>query len=198
LDEPLSAPDSSFREEVRRSLKQLHQALKMTFLLVTHDFSEAIYLADRAAVISKGRLQQVGGVQEIFRYPANPFVANFVGMKNIFQADLDDNIARIGSINLILSNGDSQKHGTRILGIRPEDVWVRPVSQTPAVPNTFEGRVRNLEAFGMQFTINIDVMGEDIRAVVDGGRLMAMTISEGSVVHVCLPAEKIHIIGPPS
>ncbi|MEJ2723858.1 MAG: ABC transporter ATP-binding protein [Deltaproteobacteria bacterium] len=86
LDEPLSALDPNFREDLRKVLKELHCEMGITFLMVTHDFGEALFLADRAAVISQGRIEQVGKTDEVFQRPATPFVAEFVGMKNVFEA----------------------------------------------------------------------------------------------------------------
>lgn len=85
LDEPLSSLDPQFRDDLRTPLKNLHRQMGLTFLMVTHDFVDALTLADRAAVIKGGRLERrVGAVGEVFRKPATA-LATFVGMKNIFS-----------------------------------------------------------------------------------------------------------------
>ena len=193
LDEPLSALDSAFREEVRRALKNLHGSLGTTFILVTHDFSEALYLADNAAVISKGRLQQVGRVQEIFRQPANPFVAGFVGMKNIFQAGFHGEKAHLGKLELCLAGPNGCQGEAKYVGIRPEDVLVWPKGQCPERDNVFSGRIRDLEAYGVHYLITVETDGPEISAVVGGGVLMDTDMIEGAGVNICLPPEKLHL-----
>ncbi|SNR90898.1 tungstate/molybdate transport system ATP-binding protein [Humidesulfovibrio mexicanus] len=91
LDEPLSALDPQFKAGLRQELKALHRDTGLTVLMVTHDFLDAFTLADRAGVMHNGRLEQVGTVKEIFRRPATPFVAEFVGMAKILFATFQEN-----------------------------------------------------------------------------------------------------------
>jgi ABC-type sugar transport system ATPase subunit len=80
LDEPLSSLDAKLRVEMRTELKRLHEQLRSTFVYVTHDQAEAMTMADRIAVMQAGRVQQIGTPLEIYRRPANVFVAGFFGM----------------------------------------------------------------------------------------------------------------------
>ena len=80
LDEPLSSLDAKLRVEMRTELKRLHEQLRSTFVYVTHDQAEAMTMADRIAVMQGGRIQQIGTPMEIYRRPANLFVAGFFGM----------------------------------------------------------------------------------------------------------------------
>ena len=80
LDEPLSSLDAKLRVEMRTELKRLHEQLRSTFVYVTHDQAEAMTMADRIAVMQAGRIQQIGTPMEIYRRPANLFVAGFFGM----------------------------------------------------------------------------------------------------------------------
>jgi ABC-type Fe3+/spermidine/putrescine transport system ATPase subunit len=84
LDEPLSNLDAQLRDEMRVELKRLQQELGITTVFVTHDQSEALTLSDQVAVLSSGRLEQTGRPEEIYRSPANVFVASFVGRSNFF------------------------------------------------------------------------------------------------------------------
>ena len=81
LDEPLSSLDPCFRDDIQKLLKMLHQNTKTTFLMVTHDFAEALYLGDQAAVLNCGRIEQCGPVNDIFKYPKNAFVEYFIGKR---------------------------------------------------------------------------------------------------------------------
>ena len=114
LDEPLSALDPNFRGEIRDLLKGLHRDTGITVLMVTHDFTEAHCLAQRAALIQNGRLAQTGPVSEIFQRPASPFVAGFVGVKNLFEAKIEEDTAQIGDLSLTLDsnrkNGQTRGH----------------------------------------------------------------------------------------
>ncbi len=88
LDEPLSNLDAKLRVEMRNELLALHTRLKVTTIYVTHDQQEALALSDRIVVMRQGHIQQVGTPQQVYSDPANLFVADFMGFKNIWQADL--------------------------------------------------------------------------------------------------------------
>lgn len=90
LDEPLSALDPKVREEMQVELDRFNRELGMTFVMVTHDQSEALALSDKIAVLSAGHLEQVGTPQEIFENPKTIFVADFIGETNVFNAQIVD------------------------------------------------------------------------------------------------------------
>ena len=87
LDEPMSALDAKLRIQVQVELRQLQQRLGRTFLMVTHDQSEALTVSDRMAVMREGLIAQKGDVHEVFSTPRSEFVADFLGIENIFDAD---------------------------------------------------------------------------------------------------------------
>ncbi len=89
LDEPLSNLDAKLRGEMRNEILSLHTRLRVTTVYVTHDQQEALALSDRIVVMRLGRVQQVGTPVEIYSDPANLFVANFMGFKNIWQAEVE-------------------------------------------------------------------------------------------------------------
>jgi len=86
LDEPLSALDLKLRQQMRVELKQIQQETAITFVFVTHDQEEALSMSDRIAVMSAGKLQQVGQAEEIYERPRNRFVADFIGETNLLDA----------------------------------------------------------------------------------------------------------------
>jgi len=88
LDEPLSALDAKIREEVRQELRDLQRQTNLTFIYVTHDQEEALALSDRIAVMSNGRVEQVGTPKEIYDRPASAFVARFIGKANFLQGQV--------------------------------------------------------------------------------------------------------------
>ena len=87
LDEPLGALDLKLREEMQTELKRLQQQLGVTFVFVTHDQGEALSMADRVAVFSQGRIEQLDTPRELYNRPRTAFVANFVGSANVVDAD---------------------------------------------------------------------------------------------------------------
>lgn len=80
LDEPFGALDAKVRKELRRWLRRFHDEINLTTLFVTHDQEEAFELSDRVAILSEGRIQQIGGPRDIVTHPANPFVHDFLGL----------------------------------------------------------------------------------------------------------------------
>ena len=119
LDEPLSNLDAKLRVEMRAELKRLHRRFDVTTMYVTHDQVEAMTLGDRIAVLSDGRLQQVGVPEDVYRRPANVFVAGFIGSPpmNLLRATASG--GRISAGDLHLEHRDAPD-GPVILGLRPE------------------------------------------------------------------------------
>lgn len=124
MDEPLSNLDAKLRVLMRAELARLHERLGVTTVYVTHDQTEAMTLGTRVAVLKEGRLQQVGTPQELFRAPANVFVAAFIGSPtiNLVEATLDSGRLRFGAHDLGIPNSPAPgRKGPVICGIRPSD-----------------------------------------------------------------------------
>jgi spermidine/putrescine ABC transporter ATP-binding subunit len=132
LDEPFSALDRNLRASMQVELKEIVRKLAVTTIFVTHDQSEALSLSDRIAVIAAGRLRQLGTPQEIYRRPADRFVASFVGDVNVLHARLDhiDGDAAavtVGAAQVTVPAGtlaDAAPGSTVDLFLRPEDMHV--------------------------------------------------------------------------
>jgi sulfate transport system ATP-binding protein len=122
LDEPFAAVDAQIRQELRQWLVRLHHEIRLTTLFVTHDQEEAMEVADRIVVFSKGRLEQIGEPQEIYEKPANEFVARFVGVLNILELEVRQGLARHEELEFP-THGllDGQKMR---IGFRPYNVQV--------------------------------------------------------------------------
>ena len=149
LDEPLSALDAQVREHLRRELRELQQRLGVTTLMVTHDQEEALALGDTIAVMSHGRLEQVGTPEQVYREPATRFVADFVGRANWLPVSID----RAGQVLLAGSTIDcpaalalpaGERRAT--LFFRPEDVQVEPTWQPGS--NTLLAQVERVDFLG--------------------------------------------------
>ncbi|MBI4166882.1 MAG: ABC transporter ATP-binding protein [Acidobacteria bacterium] len=148
LDEPLGALDEKLRRQMQVELKRLHERLKITFIFVTHDQEEALVMADRVAVLNRGRLEQVGPAEEIYARPRTRFVADFMGVENFFEAKLagkENSAFRFetkSSLSLWASNSGGLAEGSAaILAVRPEALRLAGHPTNPAACNQFEGEV---------------------------------------------------------
>jgi sulfate transport system ATP-binding protein len=122
MDEPFAAVDAQIRQELRQWLVRLHQDLKLTTVFVTHDQEEAMEVADRIVVFSKGRLEQIGTPQEVYEKPRNEFVARFVGVLNVLELEVRGGVARHQELEFPAHGlADGQKMR---IGFRPYSVQV--------------------------------------------------------------------------
>lgn len=124
LDEPLSNLDAKLREKMRFEIKEITSKLKINVIYVTHDQSEAMTMSDRVFVINSGVIQQTGSPVEIYRTPANPFVADFVGKINIIPAAAGEGEIKIDGVDQPLSYEGAMR-GRVSVAIRPEQIMIR-------------------------------------------------------------------------
>jgi sulfate transport system ATP-binding protein len=124
LDEPFGAVDAKIRQELREWLVTLHQELSVTAIFVTHDQEEAMEVANRIGILSKGRLEQIGTPREVYEQPANEFVARFIGVLNVLELEVRQGRARLHELELP-APGLPDGHRLRI-GFRPYAVQVSP------------------------------------------------------------------------
>ncbi len=119
LDEPFGALDAKVRADLRRWLRQLHDELRLTAVLVTHDQEEALEVADRILVMNEGHVEQVGTPEDVYDNPATPFVYNFLGRVNLFHSRVHDGRAFIGETQL---DGSEHRDGKVVGYARPHDI----------------------------------------------------------------------------
>jgi spermidine/putrescine transport system ATP-binding protein len=123
LDEPLGALDLKLRKRMQLELKQLHQRLGITFLYVTHDQEEALVMADRIAVMSEGRIVQLGSGEEIYREPNCRYVADFIGEANLLPCAVDDGgVLRLEAEGTALPYRAADGERAATLLVRPESI----------------------------------------------------------------------------
>jgi putative spermidine/putrescine transport system ATP-binding protein len=147
LDEPLSNLDALLRDEMRVELKRLQEELRITTLFVTHDQAEALTLSDRIAVLSEGRLEQMGTPEAIYHSPATPFVAGFIGRSNLLdgivvgQAEQGVRV-RVGEgLELVAAASGPLRQGDRVqASLRHERIHLTE-APTPGMANSFPGRI---------------------------------------------------------
>ncbi|MEU5927839.1 MULTISPECIES: ABC transporter ATP-binding protein [Streptomyces] len=184
LDEPLSNLDSRLRLEMRTELKRIHQDFRSTIVFVTHDQWEAMTLATRIAVLSDGRLQQIGTPTDIYDRPRNRFVAGFLGNPpiNIIEFTDDEPTPHIAAAHRF---AESRPHGTTAvpgsIGIRPESIRIESPSQAPTPDAlTIDASIFAILPTGGSWTIE---------AVADGRHLFATT----SIPPTCRPGDDVRL-----
>jgi ABC-type Fe3+/spermidine/putrescine transport system ATPase subunit/nucleotide-binding universal stress UspA family protein len=143
LDEPFGALDVKIRSQLRRTLKDIQQRLKVTTILVTHDQEEAFELADRIGVINRGNLVEVDTPEALYHRPRTEFAASFIGGKNVLIGRVEDGVIELGSGKLPVPQ-DFAEHFTRVrILFRPETVLLQtePFAKNGDVFELGQGRV---------------------------------------------------------
>ena len=192
LDEPLSALDAKLREHMQIELRQLQKRVGVTTIVVTHDQREAMTMSDVVVVIDEGSVQQVGPPLEIYRKPANTFVAGFVGVSNL----LDGHVTRHGGIEvgghqLIASTPPqfNQPGAAVTICVRPEELSVSPAA--PERANCLRGTASYIRDVGSEIEVYVDWQGEQIVCRMAAGSSLGFSVSDE--VSIAIP-EKVHLM----
>ncbi len=197
LDEPLSALDAKVRMRLRYEVRQLHRRLGITTIMVTHDQEEALTMADRIVVMNRGTIDQVGSPMEIYRNPATPFVADFVGTMNFIGATVAaEGRLRAGPLELgrdwpgDLAEGDLAEGDRATLCVRPEDVEVAAPAEAE---NALEGEIQDVEFLGSFVRVILEVAGLDAPLLADFSinESRALELETGRRLRVSLPADRV-------
>ncbi len=149
LDEPLSALDALERVRLREEIRTLQQKLGVTTIMVTHDQEEALAVADRIVVLNHGVIEQVGTPMEVYREPASPFVADFVGKANVLPAAVRGGQLRLGELSIPFTGDDREAR----VYLRPEDVLARPIADGDA--HVFDARIEKIEFLGSHCHVHV-------------------------------------------
>jgi spermidine/putrescine transport system ATP-binding protein len=180
LDEPLSALDARLREQMRFELARLQKSVGITFVMVTHDQSEALALADRCAVMHQGRLEQVSAPAELYDRPASRFVADFIGQVNLFEGELTgaDGGALLLSPELgapVFASSGSGAAASAWAAIRPEQIRVveqdrmPDLEDAPAGANRVTGVIAHAAYAGGAFLLEVELAsGRRVQARREG------------------------------
>jgi iron(III) transport system ATP-binding protein len=196
LDEPFSNLDAKLRERARSWVKELQHRLGLTTIFVTHDQDEALSMSDRVAVMSAGEVQQIGTPEDVYRTPANRFVAEFVGRVNLIEGEVAS--ADSGRVvmnvtgshhRLAVSSDGASVSGTVTVAVRPEAVTLvaaddRSVNGT----NTWDASVRAVAFLGDHYEYELDAGA--IALTVQSSRLV-----EGDRIRVHIPPEACTLVG---
>jgi molybdate/tungstate transport system ATP-binding protein len=190
LDEPLSALDPGFREEVRGALKRLHRTSSVTFMMVTHDFAEALSLAGRAAVMNNGRIEQVGEIEDIFKRPNSAFVADFVGMKNLFRAEFKGTRALVSDLEIELGVTPINSHG--YIAIRPEDIVISRQRLSSSMRNALPAAVTAIIDQGFYYEVRAQSGEVTFTSLITKSSLIDLKLRETADVIISFKAAAVH------
>lgn len=207
LDEPLSNLDAKLRVHLRHELKEIQQRVGVTTIYVTHDQDEALGLADRIVVMRDGRVAQDGTPQDLYRTPASPFVADFLGMANHFGGTVsstgDDREAgqctvAIDTTHFRLVGADHRSDHTprAVVCIRPESVTVEAGHRTEGddIVNTLHGAVLSRQYQGSRLRYHVSLTDEvDIFAECSAD---AALLQPGDPCSISVPASQVLVLSP--
>jgi sulfate/thiosulfate transport system ATP-binding protein len=185
LDEPFGALDAKVRKELRRWLRDIHHRTGQTTVFVTHDQDEALELADRVAILNRGRIEQVGTPDDIYDHPASAFVAGFVGESALVPVCVVAGEVRLGDCVLNLPRGSvsTLQDGPARLFVRPAETQMVPVG-----PGTLPGRVLGIRRTATGRRAEIAIEGSGAIVEVDGVPQAAVV---GSLVGLTLDRARI-------
>ncbi len=204
LDEPLGALDAKLRKALQVELKALQEQVGITFVYVTHDQEEALTMSDRLAVMSNGRIEQVGTPSDVYEEPATAYVADFLGVSNMMEgtADgIDGNgrcRVRLGDFELVAGRGQTSATGPVKVVVRPERV--RLEAYEAKGENRVPGMVERVVYLGSTTQLFVRLAhGDTLQAMVrneDG----APNYEQGTALSALLPVDALRVLAerPPS
>ena len=201
LDEPLGALDAKLRRTLQVELGVLQKQVGITFLYVTHDQEEALTMSDRLAVMNHGRIVQIGSPEEVYNEPADAYVADFLGVSNLMDAQVEPASTqphergcclRVGDFLLQAEAGRLDATGAVKVAIRPERIHLHPHETDGA--NHVPGMVERLVFLGSTTQVFLRLAtGAALQTLVrnDGA---ALPYRQGTPVSVDLPADALRVL----
>ena len=196
LDEPLAALDLKLRKEMQVEIKNLQERLGITFVFVTHDQDEALTMSDRIAVMNDGRIEQVGAPEQIYERPRTRFVADFLAVRNIFEASVllvSGGRARLrtaAGLELLADDDGGYRQDQNVtIGIRSERCRLGP-----AVPNAHSGVIEDEIYLGERTDWRVRVSGE-LLTIAEETAAAALR-RRGETVGVTLPTASVLRLEP--
>jgi len=214
LDEPFSALDPRSRTIARRTVRALHRELGITVLQVTHDFTEAGLLGDVAVLLDHGRVLQAGPPDDVFRRPASPYVAEFLGAENVFAGTVralgngDPEAAeqrdqrpspdghrslefRAGPLT-IYAVGDAADGATHAV-IRAEEIVLSREPSPTSARNQFAGTIDEIATLGALTRVSVDVGGAVLVAALTTRSAQELGLARGGRIYASFKAMAVHL-----
>jgi spermidine/putrescine ABC transporter ATP-binding subunit len=202
LDEPLSNLDAKLRQRMRDELVALHRRLGITSLYVTHDQEEAMVMSDLIAVMSEGRIVQLGAPRELYERPCSPFVADFIGRTNLLSGNIveaasDHWLVRVsnGEALSVSRLGQDRRIGSSVdISIRPERIALTPrLEGLPGAENALSGTVESRSYVGSITRYSVRLNDGRILYTEAHNASSSAVIGEGEGVSLAIAADDIVI-----
>jgi spermidine/putrescine transport system ATP-binding protein len=200
LDEPLGALDAKIRKQLRLELKALQEEVGITFVFVTHDQEEALSMSDRVAVMNAGLIEQIGTPAEVYESPATVFVADFLGISNLMDAEAvgpagDTCTVRVGEFALRAGCGETAARGPVKIVARPERVRLLPHGAD--AENCLPGMVERTVYVGSSLQVIARLAtGASVQASVVNMGHADSSFSQGTPVAVQIPVDALRVLAP--
>ncbi len=201
LDEPLGSLDAHLRVRMQSELAGLQKELGITFIYVTHNQSEALAMAKRIVIMDAGKIHQIGSPREVYRAPANRFVAEFVGTNNIFTgqvAGVENGRARIatklGEFEAPVANLDGLGAGDEITFVISADRIITSAEGEPK-ENRVQGRITGEEFFGSTVTLYLELEdGAELRVQKQQHQIEQLQVQLGDRLWISWATEHAYIL----
>ena len=193
LDEPLSALDALERVRLRGEIRALQRSLGVTTIMVTHDQEEALSVADRIVVMNHGVIDQVGTPLEIYREPASPFVADFVGKVNVLPGSIRQGRLQLGALSLPAPPGHGADAQVRCY-LRPEDLLARPIAEGDAY--AFDSNIAQVDFLGAFCHVHVSaptLSAQPLTVYLSLNFLAEQGLSVGSKLRLKLMPERLKV-----
>jgi spermidine/putrescine transport system ATP-binding protein len=197
LDEPLGSLDAKLRKALQIELKAIQEEVGITFVYVTHDQEEALTMSDRLAVMSEGHVEQIGAPQEVYEEPGTAYVADFLGVSNLMDAEAKGREADgcrvvLGNLEVVAGRGDTRASGPVKLVIRPERVRVE--EQGASGPNRVPAMVDRTVYVGSTMQVIVRLPGGQVVQALIPNRGDAHAYPQGAAVSLFLPPEDLRVL----
>ena len=197
LDEPLSNLDMQTAKYLRMELKRIHNELNVTIIHVTHNQSEAEELADRIGILNLGKLEQVGQPEEIFFYPENAIVSDFIGTPNILKCDNCHTVgqglveADCEGLSIILAHDTDEP--VRRVAIFPRDIYISKTPPAGQSLNRFIGTITRIKPTGSTVKLDIRVGDRTLFSEIPMAKFDDMELIAGQEIFLSLKLHRIRI-----
>ena len=197
MDEPLGALDRHLRERMQAEIRQLHRRLGMAVLFVTHDQAEAMAMSDRIVVVNRGRVQQIGRPEELYRKPANAFVATFVGESNLLRCRVVGpegqgvRLVTEGGTDLVLLGTIPAAGGDVTLMVRPQSLRLARRDDAAVV----RGRVEEAVYLGDTRRYQVRLNDRETLTLRLPDRAGPLVVEVGDVVGVAWDPDDVRLLG---
>lgn len=185
LDEPFGALDAKVRKELRRWLRNLHDELHITSIFVTHDQEEALEVADRVVLMDHGKVEQIGSPEEVYRFPATPFVYGFLGAVNFFHGRVDGEAVRVGN-DMLQHEAHEFEHGAEVVAFsRPHELdIITDLTSTAGI----SAQINRVLSFGVTARVELDGVngstGQHFEVEITRERVLELNLRDGQIVRL--------------